>query len=174
MSAPRHVFRIHIRATREEVWRAITDPEFTRQYFHRTAFESTLEPGSGMRYVLPDGADAVVGEIEEVEPPRRLVMTWRALYDPAMAEEPPSRVEWLVTPAGEGMTRVDVSHGDLAFSPLTWASVQNGWVWILDSLKSLLETGEPLPDETANAPEKVDDSNGQWHRSQAMEANNSC
>jgi uncharacterized protein YndB with AHSA1/START domain len=90
MAAPRHVFRIHIRATPEEVWQAITDPTFTRQYFHRTAFESTLEPGSGMRYVLPDGADAVVGEIEEVEPPRRLVMTWRALHDPAMADEPPS------------------------------------------------------------------------------------
>ena len=49
--------------------------------------------------MLPDGADAVVGVIEEVDPPRRLVMTWRVLYDPAIAEEPPSRVEWLLDAA---------------------------------------------------------------------------
>lgn len=43
------------------------------------------------------------------------------------------------------MTRVDVVHGDLGASPITWASVRHGWVWILDALKSLLETGEALP-----------------------------
>jgi uncharacterized protein YndB with AHSA1/START domain len=172
MSAPRHVFRIHIRATPEEVWQAITDPAFTRQYFHRTAFESTLEPGSGMRYVLPDGADAVVGEIEEVEPPRRLVMSWRALYDPAMAAEPPSRVEWHLDDGGEGITRVTTIHRDLAFSPATSASVGEGWTWILDSMKSLLETGTPLPaSEPARAP--VEDVDGEWHRAVAVEANNS-
>jgi uncharacterized protein YndB with AHSA1/START domain len=154
------------------VWQAITDPAFTRQYFHRTAFESTLEPGSGMRYVLPDGADAVVGEIEEVEPPRRLVMTWRALYDPAMAAEPPSRVEWHLDDGGEGVTRVTTIHRDLAFSPTTSASVGEGWTWILDSMKSLLETGTPLPaSEPARAP--VDDADGEWHRAVAVEANNS-
>ena len=106
MPAPRHVFRIHIRATPEQVWQAITDPEFTRRYFHRTAFESTLEPGErdAVR-CCPTAADAVVGEIEEVEPPRRLVMTWRALYDPAMADEPPSRVEWIIADGGDGVTR---------------------------------------------------------------------
>ena len=172
MSAPRHVFRIHIRATPEEVWQAITDPAFTRQYFHRTAFESTLEPGSGMCYVLPDGADAVVGEIEEVEAPRRLVMTWRALYDPAMAEEPPSRVEWHLDDAGEGVTRVTTIHRDLAFSPTTSASVGAGWTWILDSMKSLLETGTALP-ATEPAPAPVEDADGEWHRAVAVEANNS-
>jgi uncharacterized protein YndB with AHSA1/START domain len=172
MAAPRHVFRIHIRATPEEVWQAITDPAFTRQYFHRTAFESTLEPGSGMRYVLPDGADAVVGEVEEVEPPRRLVMTWRALYDPAMADEPPSRVEWHLDDGGEGVTRVTTIHRDLAFSPITSASVGEGWTWILDSMKSLLETGTPLP-PSEPAREPLDDADGEWHRAAAMEANNS-
>ena len=55
--------------------------------------------------MLPDGDDAVIGVIEEVDPPRRLVMTWRVLYDPTLAEEPPSRVEWLVTPGADGVTR---------------------------------------------------------------------
>jgi uncharacterized protein YndB with AHSA1/START domain len=175
MAAPRHVFRIHIRATPEEVWQAITDPAFTRQYFHRTAFkvpDGTLAPGSRMRFVLPDGTAAVVGEIEEVDPPHRLVMTWRALYDPAMADEPPSRVEWHLEDGGEGVTRVTTIHRDLALSPVTSADVGAGWVWILDSLKSLLETGAALTGpEPARAP--VEDADGEWHRTAGIEANNS-
>jgi uncharacterized protein YndB with AHSA1/START domain len=172
MAAPHHVFRIHIRATAEQVWQAITDPEFTRQYFHRTAFEAALRPGSGMRYVRPDGSDAVVGEIEEVDPPHRLVMTWRALYDPAMAAEPPSRVEWQIVDGGDGVTTVTTIHRDLGLSPVTSASVGTGWVWILDSMKSLLETGSALagsePDVAAV------DTDGDWHRAAGIEANNSA
>src|SRR3954452_14534724 len=98
MTAPRHIFETYIRATPEAIWRAITDPDFTRRYFHRTAVDSSFAPGAAVRYALPDGEDAVVGVIEEVDPPRRLVMTWRVLYDAAAAEEPPSRVEWILTP----------------------------------------------------------------------------
>ena len=104
MAAPRHVFQTYIRATPEAIWRAITDPAFTARYFHRTAIESSFERGAAVRYVLPDGAEAVIGLIEEVDPPHRLVMTWRVLYDPALAAEPPSRVEWLLTPGDEGVT----------------------------------------------------------------------
>ena len=107
MAAPRHVFETYIRATPEAIWAAITDPTFTARYFHRTAIESTFERGAAVRYVLPDGDDAVTGSIEEIDPPARLVMTWRVLYDPALAEEPPSRVEWLLTPGDDGVTRVD-------------------------------------------------------------------
>jgi uncharacterized protein YndB with AHSA1/START domain len=172
MVAPRHVFQVYIRATPDAVWQAITDPEFTRRYFHRTTFESTLEAGSPMRYVLPDGNDGVVGEIEVVEPPHRLVTTWRALYDPGMAEEPPSRVEWLLADAGHGVTRLTLIHGDLALSPLTSTSVGQGWVWVLDSMKTLLETGDPLPG-TQPEPAPAQDADGSWHRMAAIEANNS-
>ena len=83
MTAPRHIFQTYIRATPEAIWQAITDPDFTRRYFHRTAVDSSFAPGAAVRYVLPDGEDAVVGVIEEVDPPHRLVMTWRVLYDAA-------------------------------------------------------------------------------------------
>ena len=140
----RHVYQIHIRASAEQVWQALTDPEFTRQYFHRTAIESTFEPGAPWRMVLPDGTDAVDGVIEEVDPPRRLVMTWHVCYDPALEHEPPGRVEWLLTEGGDGVTRVTTIHGDLGRSPLTSANVEDGWHWVLGSLKSLLETGQAL------------------------------
>jgi uncharacterized protein YndB with AHSA1/START domain len=175
MPAPRHIFQTFIRATPEAVWRAITDRDFTRRYFHRTAIESSFAAGAPVRYVLPDGTDAVSGEIEEIEPGRRLVMTWRVLYDAALAAEPPSKVEWVITPGDDGVTKVTTIHRDLALSPGTSASVGDGWPWILGSLKSLLETGAPLegvaPADAATA-EPTDDAEGALHRRLAVEANN--
>ena len=148
MVVTRHQYRTYIKATPDQVWRGITDPALTRLYFHGTAFESTLEVGAPMRYAMEDGRTAVDGVIEVAEAPHRLVTTWRFVDDAVMAEEPQSRVEWTVTRAGVGLTRVDITHDNLDRSPVTWAFVKEGWVWILDGLKTLLETGEPLPDET--------------------------
>lgn len=173
MVVTRHQYRTYIKATPDQVWQGITDPAFTRLYFHGTDFESTLDPGDPMRYAMADGSTAVDGVIEVAEAPHRLVTTWRFVDNAVMAEEPPSRVEWTVTRAGVGLTRVDVTHDRLDRSPVTWAHVKEGWVWILDGLKTLLETGEPLPDETDQAPIAAVDVTGQWHRSQAIEANNS-
>jgi uncharacterized protein YndB with AHSA1/START domain len=177
--APVHVYQTYIRASADSVWAAITDPDFTRRYFHRTAFESTLAPGSPYRMVLPDGSDAVVGTIEEVEPNRRLVMTWRALYDATAAAEPPSRVEWLLTEGSDGVTKLTTIHRDLGLSPRTSEIVADGWIWVVQSMKSLLETGESLPgrapeagDDEAEAAAAVDDAEAEQHRSQGITANN--
>ncbi len=176
MPAPRHVFQTHIRATPEAVWQALTDPDFTRRYFHRTAVESTWERGAGFRMILPDGTDAIEGVVEEIDPPRRLVVTWRVLYDAELAEEPPGRVEWLLAPTDEGVTRVTTIHRDLALSPKTSENVGYGWTWVLDSLKSILETGEPLPGRALDAPvdgATSDDAEGEWHRRMGIDAFNS-
>lgn len=143
MTPARHVYQVHIRASAAEVWRALTDPAITAQYFHHTTIHSTFEPGAPYRMALPDGTDAVEGIVEAADPPRRLVLTWRALYDPALATEPPSRVEWTLT-EGNGVTRVTLVHRDLGRSPLTSAGVGDGWHWVLHSMKTLLETGRPL------------------------------
>jgi len=168
----RHVHRIYIRATAEQVWRGLVDPEFTRKYFHDTAFDESPQAGQPYRTTMSNGAPAVDGIIEVCEPPRRLVQTWHVLYDAAMSEEPPSRVEWTIVDAAPGMVRLDVVHGDLALSPLTWANVKDGWPWLLHSLKSLLETGEPLPAQTMHEPEVSPDPVGDWHRAQGIECNN--
>jgi hypothetical protein len=94
------------------------------------------------------------------------------LYDAALAEEPPSRVEWTIEAAGDGLTRIRLVHGDLALSPLTWANVKDGWVWILNGMKSLLETGHPLP-RVIDEPEESAAPEADWHRAQGVEANNS-
>jgi uncharacterized protein YndB with AHSA1/START domain len=169
-----HRYRIFIKATPEQVWEGLVDPAFTRQYFHGTAFDAPPQAGQPYRTTMTSGAPAVDGTIEVCEPPHRLVQTWHVLYDAAMSEEPPSRVEWLVTAVGDGLTQLDVVHGDLARSPLTWAQVKDGWVWILDGLKTLIETGAPLPAPQGEGPVlDVEEIRGGWHRSQGIECNNS-
>ena len=128
--------------------------------------------GEPYRTTIADGRPAVDGVIEELDPPNRLVMTWHVLYDAAMSEEPPSRVEWIVEPMGEGLTRLRLEHGDLALSPLTWANVKDGWVYVLDGLKTVIETGESLPALTAEL-QPIEDTDGEWHRAQGIECNNS-
>jgi uncharacterized protein YndB with AHSA1/START domain len=183
MAITAHIYQIFIAAPPEAVWAAITESDWTRRYFHGTSFVEG--PTLGARYLTrtADGGEAVDGVIEEMEPPAdgrpgRFVQTWHVLYDAAMADEPPSRVEWTVEAAGDGLTRVRLVHGDLAGSPLTWSSVRNGWVWVLDALKTVLETGKSLPrpsppaaDEEATAAERPD---ADWHRRQGIQANNSA
>lgn len=172
MNAARHVYEIYIKATPAQVWQALIDPAFTVQYFHRTAVESTFATGDPYRYVMADGGTAIQGMIEEVDPEHRLVMTFQFQNHSGMPDEPPSRVEWVITPAGD-VTRLTLRHGDLFKSPKTWESVRMGWLPVIDGLKTLLETGEPLGaiDDPA-ADEVAGDPEGEWHRSQGITANN--
>jgi uncharacterized protein YndB with AHSA1/START domain len=104
-----HVYQIYIAATPEQVWTAITDSEWTSRSFHSTAYVEPPEPGRPYRTVVADGRPAVDGLVEEMQPPSigrpgRFVQTWHTLYDPDLAHEPASRVEWTVEQAGEGLT----------------------------------------------------------------------
>lgn len=176
MTITAHVYQIHINADAEQVWDAITRSEWTERYFHATRFVEGPTPGARFRTVTADGHDAVDGLVEEMTPPApgspgRFVQTWHVLYDAAMAAEPPGRVEWTVEQVGERLTRVRLVHGDLADSPLTWANVKDGWVWVLDALKTVLETGRTLPRATrdGSAPAPAE---GDWHRRQGVAATN--
>lgn len=166
------MYRIYVKASIGDVWNAIIDPEFTRKYFHSTAFDSPPVAGAAYRTSLPDGRPAIDGTIEVLDPPHRLVQTWHVLYDAAMSEEPPSRVEWTLSEVGDGLTQVDLVHGDLFQSPLVWATVKDGWVYVLDGLKSVVETGAGLAD-LLEPIVPIDEPVSQWHRTQAVEANNS-
>jgi uncharacterized protein YndB with AHSA1/START domain len=177
MPVTAHVHQLYIAAEPDQVWRAVTDSDWTRRYFFGTVFVRPPEAGQPYRTVTPDGADATEGTIEEMVAPTagrpgRFVLTWRTLYDAELAAEPPSRVEWTVESAGPGLTLVRLVHGDLAASPLTWASTRTGWPWVLAGLKTLVETGGSLPTrdvpDEAPAAANVD---GDWHRAQGITAN---
>ena len=133
------VYSLFIRATPEQVWDAITKPEFTQQYFYGVRIE--LRDGrrfSAMRDVEWDE------DVFEADPPRRLVHQWVSAYDPDMAAEEPSRVTWEIEPQDGGITKLTVVHDRLERAPKTAESVAGGWMLVLSGLKTLLETGEPL------------------------------
>jgi uncharacterized protein YndB with AHSA1/START domain len=139
------VYSLFIGAKPEEIWAAITKPEFTAQYFYGSHVDSTFEPGAPFRGWSPDRSQQWVdGEIAQSEPPRKLQYTWRALYDEETAAEPYSRVTWELEPQDGGVTKLTVVHDQLEGSPKTAASVAGGWMYILSGLKTLLETGKPL------------------------------
>ena len=177
MVASTHLVERLIRASREEVWAALTDPDLTERYMFGTRIESSLRPGEMCRYVDADDTDVIDGTLETIDEPNRLVMTFRLLRTTDLADEPPSRVEWTLADAGsasEAVTRVTLRHGDLALSPATWEQVRSGWPVVLDGLKTLLETGSSLPAvEVDDAPVDPGEIEGNWHRAQGVTANNS-
>jgi uncharacterized protein YndB with AHSA1/START domain len=139
------VYSVFVRATPEQLWDAITKPEFTSKYFYGSVIESTWEQGAPYAGWASDRSQQYVdGEVIEASPPRKLVTTWRALYDPETAGEPFSRVTWEIEPAGDGVTKLTVVHDELEASPKTAENVAGGWSFVLSALKTLLETGEPL------------------------------
>jgi uncharacterized protein YndB with AHSA1/START domain len=144
-AATTQVYQLYINADPGRLWAAITDPATLQRFFFGALFESTWQPGAALRSWSPDHAQQWGDNIIlEADPPRRLVHTWRSLYDQEMATEPESRVTWEIEAVPCGISKLTVVHDRLGGSPKTAASVR-GWSYVLSSLKSLLETGEPLP-----------------------------
>jgi uncharacterized protein YndB with AHSA1/START domain len=139
------VYNVFIKATPEQIWDAITKPEFTSKYFYGSLVDSTLEPGSPIIGWSPDREQKWTdGEVLESNPPHKLSYTWRSLWDEEQAAEEASRVTWEIEPGDGGVTKLTVVHDQLDASPKTAMSVAGGWSYILSGLKTLLETGEPL------------------------------
>ncbi len=143
MDKPKHVYDVYIRATPERCWEAITSGEMTKRWFHGTTLTGELKPGAKIQLLNEDGSSAVDGEVLECTPPSRFVHTWVANWGPDFANDPPSRVSWEITPMGT-TTLVRLTHDGFDGETATYQSISQGWAPILSSLKSLLETGEPL------------------------------
>ena len=131
------VYQVFIKATPEQIWDAITKPEFTERYFYGIPVRVTPDTF--------DGGASTQGKVVEFEPPHKLVHGWRALYDEEMASEPESRVTWEIEQQDGGFSLLTVVHDRLDASPKTAQSVSGvGWMLVLSGLKTVLETGEPL------------------------------
>jgi uncharacterized protein YndB with AHSA1/START domain len=139
-------YHVFIRATPQQIWDAITRPEHSAAYLFGALVETTAEVGTPFRYHSPDrttlwGDDTVL----DADPPHRLVVSYRALYNPDLATEPPSRVTWQIEPDQDGVCLLTVIHDQLEDSPKTAERVAaTGWMRVLSGLKTLLETGKAL------------------------------
>jgi uncharacterized protein YndB with AHSA1/START domain len=141
----------YIRTTPAKLWQALIDPEFTRRYWCETWQESEWKPGASWRSMIPDGRVGDSGEIVEIEPQRRLIRTWRNEFNAELRAEGYSRLTYELEKLGESVKLTIIHEMDKPDSNLIKA-VSGGWPMILASLKSLLETGQPL-EETRRWPE---------------------
>ena len=153
MPTSRFVYVIHIRTTPEKLWAALLLPEFTRRYWCETVWESDWKVGSPWRALIPDGRIADTGEVKLSDPPRKLVLSWRNEFNAELKAEGHSILTYEITPT-EGAVKLVVTHEIERESSKLIDAVSNGWPPLMSSLKSLLETGEPLP-ETAKWPKGV-------------------
>jgi uncharacterized protein YndB with AHSA1/START domain len=165
-TATTQVYRVWIKASRDKIWAAITDPEWNGRYGYAAPSSYDLKPGGSFRSVPNDGmreyakqhgfemAETIGdGEVIEVDPPRLLVQTWRLLMDPSTAAEPFTKLTYEIEElkTQPGVCKLTVTH-ELTGAPATATMVAGvdeaeaggGWAWVLSDLKSLLETGKPL------------------------------
>jgi uncharacterized protein YndB with AHSA1/START domain len=134
------VFQIDIAAPPEAVWRAITDPELTARYYYGGSFEADLRAGCPYRFVNHTEGDRVDidGEILEVEPGRRLVMSQHFLWEPELRAEPSTKITWELLPIPTG-TRLRVIHDLRDRAPMAAKAADGGMTIILDGLKATTE-----------------------------------
>jgi uncharacterized protein YndB with AHSA1/START domain len=153
------VYRVYIKTTPQAIWDAITKPEWTERYGYGVRSDFDLRPGGmytgysneGMRAMgAPDVA--VDGEVLEVDPPHRLVQTFRMAMDPDMAALGFTRLTYEIEERKNGVTRLTLTHeleDTPALAVLMAGGMEDqgaggGWSWVLSGLKTLLETGESL------------------------------
>jgi len=137
----RFVYATYIRTTPEQLWAALTQPEFTKQYWFGVTLETDWKAGSPWKMVLPDGLVTDEGEVAECDPPRRLALRWRHLWRPELAAEGEAFCVIELEPV-ERAVKLTINHSIPHPGAKLIEAVGGGWPRILSNLKSLLETGQ--------------------------------
>jgi len=142
MSKPEFVYVTYIETTAEKLWHALTDGDFTERYWFGARLKSDWKVGSTFEMVRSDGTVSDAGKVVEVDPPRRLAYTFVNLSD-KYKNEFPALATFVLEPYGK-LVKLTLTHEGFAEQSRFYAGISKGWPAILSSLKSLLETGQPL------------------------------
>ncbi|NOU95663.1 ATPase [Paenibacillus sp. LMG 31456] len=145
MNKTSFVYATYIATTPEKLWAALTNSEFTRQYFFGREIVSDWQVGSSFKLMNKDMAEHY-GEVLVCEPYRLLTVTW-SIKD--VEGERFSKVTYELTPMNSTI-KLTLRHEDLLEKDIhkdegKFEGFNNGWPAILSNLKSLLETGKTLP-----------------------------
>lgn len=146
MEKPKFTYVIHINATPERLWEALTKPEFTYQYWGRKRIQSDWTPGASVKLVKEDGGISLEGEVLRAEPPKVLSYTFQAHDKAGSIREEPTRVTFEIGKA-LGTTQLTIVHDGFEPGSAVFLEISRGWQAIASSIKTLLETGEALPIE---------------------------
>ena len=146
MDKPKFVYVTYIATTPEKLWQALTDGEFTRKYWGGRRIQSDWKVGSPVKHVRQDGGIDWQGEVLKTERPRVLSYTFHMQISDQHRRDRPSRVTFELQPIG-ALVKLTLTHDDFESEKATFETTRHGWPAIMSSLKSLLETGSPLPFE---------------------------
>jgi len=135
------VYVTFIRTTPAKLWEALTDPTFTRKYWFGSAVESGWQKGAPWKLIGSGGTPTDIGEILEIDPPKRLVIRWQNEWKPELKAEGPGRCTLDLEAVG-GAVKLTVTHEIERPDSKLITAVSGGWPRVLSNLKSLLETGE--------------------------------
>jgi DNA-binding transcriptional ArsR family regulator/uncharacterized protein YndB with AHSA1/START domain len=141
---PDHVYTAYIATDPASVWEALTNGDYTIQYFYGTRVESDWEPGAALRYLSPEGGVVADGEVIAADHAKRLEIMFHARWDPELEAEGPVREVWLLEATDEGATRLSVELYDAPETSRTYRDFTGGFPFIISGMKTLLETGEPM------------------------------
>jgi uncharacterized protein YndB with AHSA1/START domain len=141
---PMTVYTIYIAATPERVWEALTSAEFSRQYFFGNSVEIEQKIGGAYIVRTPDGALHISGEVAECVPHRKLTFTFNVNWPELFEKLGATLVSYEIEPVGEVVRLTMTESHDRPLDDDILSGGRQGWPAILSSLKSLLETGQPL------------------------------
>jgi len=142
MSKPEFVYVTYIETTAEKLWQALTDGDFTQRYWFGVRLRSDWKVGSSFEMVHGDGTISDAGKVVEYDPPRRLAYTFVNLSD-TYRDDRPALATFELEPHGK-LVKLTLIHEGFAAGGKMLSAVSKGWPAILSSLKSMLETGQPL------------------------------
>ena len=145
MQPPDTVYVIYIVTSPEQAWTALTHSEFSEQYFLGRRIESSWKVGSPWTLMLEDGSLDVQGKVLECDPPRRLSLTWRSLSYEDSRDLPESIVTYEIDLLGKVVRLTMTEAHPTPMDEKHLEAGRRGWPVILSGLKTLLETGHPLP-----------------------------
>ena len=142
MRKPEFIYVTYIETTPEKLWEALTNSEFSRRYWWGTEVKSDWKVGSPFALVM-NGTTTDVGEVLEVDRPRRLSYTFHHVLSEAARKERPTKVVFNLEPHG-ALVKLTLRHEDFEQGSVILDGISKGWPAILSSLKSMLESGTAL------------------------------
>ena len=159
---PKTVYVTYIATTPDKVWQALTTGDVSKQYFFGRRVEIETKPGGAFRFWQPDGTLDVEGQVVICEPPHKLAVTWRVMWIEEMRKLPECLVTYQIDDLGKVVRLTMTESHQIELDDKMLEGGRRGWPVILNNLKTLLETGQPMPpfDFMSDAKQSLDEMKG--------------